>query len=336
MRCCGDMEEEESPGVSSSGDTYDCTVADVTDVFHVEEKTGAQSRFLSRLQKLKAHHDVCERRYEKAHTKRLSDERERTLLFHRSLNTAMEDEIEIPPLTRTDSVFLTKEMLGYKSDLSRSTIASSEDEYVPASSEASSDESSEQSRQKHRPETSSESKGGSAGLSGAKKKKRGREASVHSREEKKKKRYNRSDKRCSRSSEEEDSGESILKTKRRYKKSEKRGTISPVEGEPDHSASIKRKKNRKTYSRHEKSTISISVKTSDSLVIADVPKVDGCKKYHQKRNYCLYCRTPQTKIAHHLERARKGKRKWSAEEVTAVEKSMMEFVRMGKTPGKQD
>ncbi|XP_075996387.1 uncharacterized protein LOC142990469 [Genypterus blacodes] len=203
MRCCGDMEEEESPGVSSSGDTYDCTVADVTDVFHVEEKTGAQSRFLSRLQKLKAHHDVCERRYEKAHTKRLSDERERTLLFHRSLNTAMEEEIEIPPLTRTDSVLLTKGMLGYESDLSRSTIASSEDEYVPASSEASSDEPSERSRQKHRPKTSSESKGGSAGLSGAKKKKRGREASVHSREEKKKKRYNRSDKRCSRSSEEE-------------------------------------------------------------------------------------------------------------------------------------
>ncbi|XP_076008551.1 uncharacterized protein LOC143002364 [Genypterus blacodes] len=226
----------------------------------------------------------------------------------------MEEEIEIPPLTRTDSVFLTKEMLGYESDLSHSSIASSEDEYVPASSEASSDEPSERSRQKHRPKTSSESKGGSAGLSGAKKKKRGREASVHAREEdsdesrlKTKKRYKRSDKRCSRSSEEEDSGESILKTKRRYKKGEKRGTISPVEGEPDDSASIKRKKNRKTYSRHEKSTISISVKTSDSLVIADVPKVDGCKKYHQKRNYCLYCRKPQTKIARHLERKHRDK-----------------------------
>ncbi|XP_075997613.1 uncharacterized protein LOC142991389 isoform X2 [Genypterus blacodes] len=258
--------EEEGPGVSSSGDTYDCTVADVTDVFHVEEKTG------------------------------------------------MEDEIEIPPLTRTDSVCLTKEMLGYKSDLSLSTIASSEDEYVPASSEASSDESSEQSSQKRRPKTSSESKGGSAGLSGAKKKKRGRGASVHSREEdsdesrlETKKRYNRSDKRGSRLSEEEGSGESILKTKRRYKNSEKRGTISPVEGEPDDSASIKRKKSRKTYSRHEKTTASISVKTSDSLVIADVPKVDGCKKYHQKRNYCLYCRKPQTKIARHLERKHRDK-----------------------------
>lgn len=49
----------------------------------------AQSQYLSRLQKLKAHHDVCERRYEKVHTKRLNDERERTLFFHRNPNKAV-------------------------------------------------------------------------------------------------------------------------------------------------------------------------------------------------------------------------------------------------------
>lgn len=34
--------------------------------------------------------------------------------------------------------------------------------------------------------------------------------------------------------------------------------------------------------------------------------------------------------------AKKTKRKWSTEEVKAVEKSLMDFIRMGKTPGKQD
>lgn len=47
----------------------------------------AHSRHLHRLQKLKAHHDSCEKRYEKANTKRLNDERERTLFLHDKLNT---------------------------------------------------------------------------------------------------------------------------------------------------------------------------------------------------------------------------------------------------------
>ena len=34
--------------------------------------------------------------------------------------------------------------------------------------------------------------------------------------------------------------------------------------------------------------------------------------------------------------AKKPKGKWSTEEVKAVEKSLMDFIRMGKTPGKQD
>lgn len=213
-------------------------------------------------------------------------------------------------------------MLGYNTDLSLSTNASSGDDYVPASSEASSDESSEQSSQKQhrvkglgfklhkqRPKTLLESKNDSSGLSGDKIKKQGREASVHSREEdsdesrlKIKKQYNRNDRRCASSSEEEDSGESRLKTKKRYKKSD-RGAISQVEGESDDSASIKRKKKRKTYTRCKKSTDNAqSVEKSDSLVVADVPKVDGSKKYHQKRNYCIFCHEPQTKIARHLER----------------------------------
>ncbi|KAK0136494.1 hypothetical protein N1851_027392 [Merluccius polli] len=106
------------------------------DDFDVKQKTEAQSHYLSRLQKLKAHHSVCESRYEKTQTKILNDERERTLFFHHNLNTA-----------------LTKEMLGHHTD-SISTIASSEEEFVPASSEASSDESSER-----RPNTGSKKRG---------------------------------------------------------------------------------------------------------------------------------------------------------------------------------
>ena len=143
-------------------------------------------------------------------------------------------------------------MLGYSSDRSLSTVSSSDNDYVPASSEASSEESERSTgRQKH---------------------------SVHSKEA----------------------------YKKTYKKSQKRGTTSPVESESDDSVPSKRKKIRKTYSRCEK--MSISVKKSTSLVVADVPKKDGCKKYHQKRNYCVYCEEPQTKIARHLERKHGDKR----------------------------
>lgn len=76
-----------------------------------------------------------------------------------------------------------------------------------------------------------ESKRGLGVLSGDKMKRRGREASVHSREEdtgessvKTKKRHKKADKTCS-SLSEDDSGEPRLK-KRRYKKSDKRCTIS--------------------------------------------------------------------------------------------------------------
>ncbi|KAK0136495.1 hypothetical protein N1851_027393 [Merluccius polli] len=97
------------------------------------------------------------------------------------------------------------------------------------------------------------------------------------------------------------------KAKREYKKSNKTST-SRVEGEPDDSTPIKRKKNRKTYTRWKKSAISVSVEKSDSLVVAHVPKVSGSKKYHQKKNYCLYCGVPQSKIARHLERKHGDKR----------------------------
>lgn len=127
------------------------------------------------------------------------------------------------------------------------------------------------------------------------------EDSVESRH-KTKTRYKRSNKRGSGSSEEEDSGESRHTTTKRYKRSDKRGSSSRVEGESDDSASVK-KKNRNTYTRCKKSTDNaLSVKRSDSLVVTNVLKIDGSKKYNQKKNYCIFCWEPQSKIARHLER----------------------------------
>lgn len=181
-------------------------------------------------------------------------------------------------------------MLGYNADCSLSSIDINQHEYVPASSEEdSSDGSSELSSQKrHRVREGSKlrklrnQKNGSDGFSGAKTNRQCREASLYSREE--------------------DSDEPRLKTGTQYKRNDKGGSSSRVEDESDDSASIKRKKNRNTYTRCKKSDNPQSVKKSDSLVVADVPAVDGSKKYHRKKNYCIFCREPQLQISCHLER----------------------------------
>lgn len=59
----------------------------------------------------------------------------------------------------------------------------------------------------------------------------------------------------------------------------------------------------KTYSR--KNKVSLSIQKGDSLTLADVPEEDRRRKHQQKKNYCIYCRKPQLKIAHHLERKHK-------------------------------
>ncbi|XP_019219176.1 uncharacterized protein LOC109203836 isoform X5 [Oreochromis niloticus] len=146
---------EDDPSFASTNASAECTVADGTDAFNPAHKKEVQSRGLPRLQKLRRHHSVCEQRYERAHSKRLNDQRERTLFLHRSLNTKMEQQLSsdsdstiiikptsadsdmntsVPELRRTDSVILTRQMLGCPS-ISSSDI--SEEEYAPQTAEES-------------------------------------------------------------------------------------------------------------------------------------------------------------------------------------------------------
>ncbi|KAL3971540.1 a disintegrin and metalloproteinase with thrombospondin motifs 2 [Sarotherodon galilaeus] len=146
---------EDDPSFASTNGSAECTVADGTDGFNPAHKKEVQSRGLPRLQKLRRHHSVCEQRYERAHSKRLNDQRERTLFLHRSLNTKMEQQLSsdsdstiiikptsadsdmdtsVPELRRTDSVILTRQMLGCPS-ISSSDI--SEEEYAPQTAEES-------------------------------------------------------------------------------------------------------------------------------------------------------------------------------------------------------
>ncbi|XP_026223685.1 uncharacterized protein LOC113171757 isoform X1 [Anabas testudineus] len=156
------MAEEDGPSFVSTGST-EHTVADMTDGCDAEQKKESQSRHLRRLQNLKRHHNMCEQRYEEAHIKRLNDQRERTLLSlskedEQQLSSNSESTIileltpadvekdpNVPELRRTDSVILTREMLGYTSEHSLSCSGSSGDEYVPRSTEETKTDSSAES-----------------------------------------------------------------------------------------------------------------------------------------------------------------------------------------------
>ncbi|XP_045072555.1 uncharacterized protein LOC123485599 [Coregonus clupeaformis] len=167
---------------------------------------------------------------------------------------------DAPPLIRTDSIFLTKAMLGYKTDDSITSIDNSEDDYVPRSSEE--DDSDEFSEPKTRVDSSKHDDLVSEGDSSDKL------AGV-----KRKKQYKKTIKRCRSSSEENSSnGESELKRMKRYENTYKRCTSSPK-----------------------------SNTSSESLLVMNVSEVDGSKKYHQKKHFCLFCEQPQSKIARHLE-----------------------------------
>ncbi|XP_034545081.1 uncharacterized protein LOC117816825 isoform X3 [Notolabrus celidotus] len=124
----------------------------------------APSRHMRRLQKLKAHHDVCEKHYEKTNTKEIKEQRESTLVLHGGLDTTrvyecssdsdstiildhttakIDVDTSVPELRRTDSVV----MIGYTTDDSLSISEFSGDEYVPETSEdTGSDTSAEDDR----------------------------------------------------------------------------------------------------------------------------------------------------------------------------------------------
>ncbi|XP_056118313.1 uncharacterized protein LOC130095581 [Rhinichthys klamathensis goyatoka] len=69
-----------------------------------------QSSQLSRLQKLRAHHNACEERYTKAYTKTANDEREKTMFLYQSMKTKP-----------------NRKMLGYETEESSSEFS----EYIP-------------------------------------------------------------------------------------------------------------------------------------------------------------------------------------------------------------
>ncbi|KAG1927934.1 hypothetical protein F2P79_023880 [Pimephales promelas] len=83
-RHAGDEMSDNKTMNSSSG----CTVNDVTDDV-TEEKTKVQSGHLGHLQKLRAHHNACEERYMKAHTKTVNDEQEKTMFLYQSMKTKL-------------------------------------------------------------------------------------------------------------------------------------------------------------------------------------------------------------------------------------------------------
>ncbi|XP_028296545.1 uncharacterized protein LOC114461667 isoform X3 [Gouania willdenowi] len=90
-----------------------------------------------------------------------------------------------------------------------------------------------------------------------------------------------------------------LRSKSRYMWSME-GDLSSQEDEIDEHTS-KRHRNRRsnTIAKNEHSQ---TLTENRSLVVGGVPEVRGQKKYHEKKNYCLFCYKPQSKIARHLER----------------------------------
>ncbi|XP_028971714.2 uncharacterized protein LOC105010019 isoform X2 [Esox lucius] len=107
----------------------------------------ALQRLKCRMELLKKHHSKCESRMEKRNREEQTPDTDVV-----STSKEMEDGTEsgsrghmfndAPPLIRTDSVYLTKEMLGYDTDNSITSTDNSEDDYVPASSESSEEDSS--------------------------------------------------------------------------------------------------------------------------------------------------------------------------------------------------
>ncbi|XP_024121097.1 uncharacterized protein LOC112142076 isoform X2 [Oryzias melastigma] len=108
------------------------------------------------LQKLKKHHRKCEKRYNKAQMKLANRERERTLRLQSCTNseekhsssentiildqtpTELSQDSSVPELKRTDSVYVTREMIGLSES---SSCSGSGEEYIPqAESEESTDD----------------------------------------------------------------------------------------------------------------------------------------------------------------------------------------------------
>ncbi|KAL7380538.1 hypothetical protein ABVT39_019418 [Epinephelus coioides] len=87
-----------------------------------EHEEEAKSRHILYIQKLKSHHDTCEKRYEAAQAERQKEERKRTLVLHRQQDTAPD-----------------REALGLVSE--ESSFEFSEDDYVPECGVTTSDSS---------------------------------------------------------------------------------------------------------------------------------------------------------------------------------------------------
>ncbi|XP_029942327.1 uncharacterized protein LOC115384133 isoform X2 [Salarias fasciatus] len=112
-------------------------------------QTGRYSRLEKRFQGLRAHHDKCLAKHmeymEHQHTQESSSGSTDPCLPESSAG-GTSDDMDVPPLTRSDSVLLTKEYLKQTSgksdsETSISCVESSGDEYIPAKESA--DESSE-------------------------------------------------------------------------------------------------------------------------------------------------------------------------------------------------
>ncbi|XP_034535193.1 uncharacterized protein LOC117809795 isoform X2 [Notolabrus celidotus] len=152
-------------GVEKDLDTYNDEL-DATSLGSGNQQ--AVSRHIRRLKHLRAHHDACERRYNKAHTDRSKINEDTKLVLHNNQNTMKADECSsdsddtidptppdvdkdsedrdkdgVPELQRTESVFLTRKMLGIK-DFSLPSSGSSEELYVPDSADETDDECSEE------------------------------------------------------------------------------------------------------------------------------------------------------------------------------------------------
>ncbi|XP_029606802.1 uncharacterized protein LOC115192442 isoform X3 [Salmo trutta] len=89
----------------------------------------ALQRLRRRMETIKKHHSTCEARFEKEIINpeaQMSDNKAASTSG--SIVHVLDDA---PPLIRTDSVYLTKAMLRYKTDDSITSIDNSEDDYVP-------------------------------------------------------------------------------------------------------------------------------------------------------------------------------------------------------------
>nr|XP_046227835.1 uncharacterized protein LOC124049819 isoform X3 [Scatophagus argus] len=146
------MAEMDRTGLASTDGRSECT-GGVTVSLDTRKKKGiTRRRDFSRLLKLKRHHKICEDRYIRASEELKKKEREKNLsLLHifasnkhhsssDSENTVVlgptedaDEDTTVPELTRTDSIVLTRQMLGYTEII--------EEGYVP---ETESDSSAEE------------------------------------------------------------------------------------------------------------------------------------------------------------------------------------------------